>query len=322
VDLSSGTNRNWLEFTDYDTGEILDFSPIPAYSPKRVRVNFRPKETGEFNYNLQIENENDSSNTIETRVHALVRAVLREETLLVNTGNLLDFSDCCAGMWKKKEIILRNVSDSPLEVTFSCDDPQVIFSLRTEESADVKHNRKSHDHSCAAPDLERPHPERLQDISSLISKTPSNSELSMSRNSLSSRGSSRGSSPAPPSESHIFDIGPVSIVEQFERTSRAELSASPGLSDEIARIDEILMRPGKERHIEVCYKPLKDLITPDYRAGKLVKRNFRITIAYCQPRSKHSVEKKTVQCVARTCTSFIEISPPVLNFGDTDGMVA
>lgn len=86
VDISNISNKKWLEFSDYDTGDTLDFAPIPAYSPKRIRVTFKPKEIGEFNYDLQIENENDSGNTIETRVHALVRSVLTEETLIINSG--------------------------------------------------------------------------------------------------------------------------------------------------------------------------------------------------------------------------------------------
>jgi hypothetical protein len=220
---------------------------------------------------------------------------LREETLIINTGNHIDFSDCCAGVLKKKEMILRNFSDSPLEVAFTCDDPQVSFQLCDEYAGDHGKNRRG-----TPPELERPHPERLQDISTLIiANSHSNSDIS-ARGSVSSRGSSPGTQP----DIQIID-------DKLEIGYEKQLP----LKEEITRIDELLMRPGQERHIEVCYKPLKD---QDFRYARLCKRNFRITISYWQPRANHSIEKKNVQCVARICTSFIEVSPALLNFGDTD----
>lgn len=308
VDLSSGGNKNRLEFSDYESGESLDFAPIPAYSPKRVRVTFIPKEIGEFSYTLQIENENDSSNTIESMIRANVRSVLREETLIVNTGNVLDFTECCAGIWKRKDIVLRNVSDSPLEVSFSCDDPNVMFQLRT-GSLSLDHlKRKESQHLISPPGSEKIMPERLQDISSSMAR--SSSELSASMESLSSRGSSPG--PHQDSDSYLNPyFGEERNLVNGEITNTQE---------EITKIDEVLMRPGKDLRIEVCYKPEKEPLTSDHRGGRLVNKNFRITISYSQPRAKHSVERKSVQCIARTCTAFIEVSPSQINFGDTDGI--
>ncbi|KAI8903993.1 hypothetical protein EDD86DRAFT_213630 [Gorgonomyces haynaldii] len=298
-------SRKWLEFSDYDSGGPLDFAPIPAYSPKRIRITFKPKEPGDFVYDILIENENDASNTIETRLHASVRSFLREEMLIINTGNFLDFSDCYSGMWKKKEIVLRNVSDAPLEIKFSCDDPNVVFQLRTDDtqtqtSQRSKRTLRSTEHINlfqSDPDLS------LQDpsVQSHISRTVS--DLSLSYESLSSVDSSHQREIESQAESSQVDL-------YIDRTEHG--------NEEIARIDEILMRPGRERHVEVCYRPQREQATQDFRGGKLVKRMFKVSIQYCHPRSKHALEYYNVQCVARVCTTFIEVSPSTLNFGDTD----
>ena len=342
MDLSNEGNRNWLKFSDYDTGEQLGFTPIPAYSPKRIRVTFKPKDIGEFNYDLQIENQNDSSNTIQTHVHATVRAVLREETLVVSTGNTLDFGDCIAGMWKKKSIILRNVCDSPLEVSFTADNlSEVVFQLRLEEShipgTDLKrkwNSKQTSEYSGnngtfsleGAP--EKYLNDRLQEFS-LMSRTQSELSISRTRSSSSSIDSTPGnddidgtSDLVSPEHASNFDIGMHRAgsedMESFgylEPPLRENLAT---LGEEIARIEEVLIRPGSERVIDVCYKPGKDQITSDYRACKLTRRNFRLCLSHWTSGKQHEKEKNTIQCMARSCTSAIEISPKFLQFGDTD----
>jgi hypothetical protein len=56
---SSNTNNksedSWIKFTDYDTGEPLTSKPVTSYSPRRVRVTFKPKDVGDYIYDIQIE---------------------------------------------------------------------------------------------------------------------------------------------------------------------------------------------------------------------------------------------------------------------------
>lgn len=299
VDLVAVTPHT-LEFTDYDTGQPLDFLPIPPYSPKRIRVTFKPKETTDISYNLQIENENDSTNFIETRIHAHVRSVLREETLVINTGNLIDFSDCCAGTWKNREVILRNVSDAALEIQFTCEDADVIFRLRNDEM-----------------DTELLRPIPMGQLSS-SDQLESRASRVMSRTASEISGASFESQEFSVGNNLDFDSlsmdGQLDAPLQFDRSS-PELPAR----EELAKIEELLLKPGKERRIEVCYNPPKDPLTEDFRGGRLSNRSFRVMMAYCHPRSKHLVERKIVQCVARSCTSFIAVSTDHLHFGDTDG---
>jgi hypothetical protein len=78
--------------------------------------------------------------------------------------------------------------------------------------------------------------------------------------------------------------------------------------DEYTRIDELQLASGMERTIEVCYCPLIEPATDDYRAGRFTKRNFRLFFSFsrmCSIDKDHT----TVQYRAKVATSFIEMIP-------------
>jgi len=133
TDTLGNSHVNWLKFYNYDTGEELDCKPLSAFAHLRIRVQFRPQEIGEFSYDFQIENANDMNNTEETKITSVVRAVKREESLVVSSGNILDFGDCCAGVWTRQQLILRNVSDVPLDITFQGVDAEVKFKIKIDD---------------------------------------------------------------------------------------------------------------------------------------------------------------------------------------------
>ena len=344
VDLSNQKDqKNVLKFTDYDTGETLDFSPISAYSPKRIRVSFKPTEIGEFNYDLQIENQNDSRNTIQTRIHAIVRSVQREEKLIINTGNMLNFGDCVAGVWKKKFISLRNVSDTPIEVSFTSDNPtEIVFQLRSDDQmvpiGEPPGRRKrtasgrTADHSQKNLLMDEQKNNHLEEhIQHNLPRTHSEISITRSRSSSSSVDSDQLILQEEAID-NVHDIVSITdqridfIIASNSRTDERDLYGSMDSQlrdnalhrDEIARIEELVIRPGSEKVIDVCYLPGKDAITPDYRACRLTRRNFRLLLSHFIPGKQHEKEKNTIQCVARSCTSAIEVSPPILQFGDTD----
>ncbi|KAJ3358833.1 hypothetical protein GGF32_009929 [Allomyces javanicus] len=123
-----------LSFCDYNTGEPIDPSkPIPAYSYCRVRVTYKPPQTGDFSYELQLENANDANNVEVVRVHCVVRSAEREESLVLLSGSQLDFGDICAGTWNTAKIVVKNVSESPVDVRFATegDAPgMVVFNVQ------------------------------------------------------------------------------------------------------------------------------------------------------------------------------------------------
>ncbi|KAI9206366.1 uncharacterized protein BJ171DRAFT_29085 [Polychytrium aggregatum] len=327
-DFSSRGDSSWLVFSDHDTGDPLDDKPIPAFSHRRIRVTFRPREVGEFNYDLQIENLNDSDNVMQAHIHAVVRNVHREESLVVSSGNSLDFGECLAGQWCKQKLVLRNVSESPLDIAFAVDSPSVVFQLKSDYPV--------HEPPRGAQGLsersERILLERLRDLSFA---STSNSEFSAPPSSTSSRASSPtlfswkdadllyGSSSMylydlmNSSSSSSFRFGEGEGGVFFSPSGRPPTEGVGVNGEEFTRIEEMQLKPGTERTVEVCFKPEMGMATVDFRAGRLAKRNFRITLTY--GRDGHlGREKKLIQCKARTCTSFIEVFPKELNFGDTD----
>ncbi|KAF0517022.1 peroxisomal membrane protein mpv17 [Gigaspora margarita] len=359
VDLSS-KREDWLKFLDYDTGELLDTKPIPSYSHRRIRITFRPTEIGEFNYDLQLENANDPTNVLQSRIHAVVRSVLREESLVISSGNVLDFGDCCAGVWSKQQLVLKNVGGKPLEVHFVSENADVSFHLITNEM--IKYDNMN----------TRAHIEDLEDMaplhqkfneSNVSSSTPMvNNVNSSSISEISVPGSevsSRSMSPIAPAHESDGLISPenISVVSEpsSETASRSasrhrtnitedsdlESSLSENTSgrsflisdsfrksigdiDGFAQIEEVYLKPGKERTVQVSYRPEKDSSATDLNAILLTRKTFRITVQYA-PINASSIGlgtggqgRKIIQCKARSCTSFIEVSPKEVNFGDTD----
>jgi hypothetical protein len=72
VDLSNLDKVDWIQFIDMESGELLEKGPIEGYGTRHIRIIFTPKEVGEFNYDLQLENVNDPRNVIQTKIHATV----------------------------------------------------------------------------------------------------------------------------------------------------------------------------------------------------------------------------------------------------------
>lgn len=81
-------------------------------------------------------------------------------------------------------------------------------------------------------------------------------------------------------------------------------------------VEEIALRPGTERVIEVLYKQKLDAKTHDFWGGHLIKRAFKISVHYSVAGTS-TTRKKTIHCKALTCTSFIQLDPDSINFGDT-----
>lgn len=113
---------DWLQFVDACTFMTLgSLKPIAPFSVYTFRVIFTPKEVGKFDYDLQIENINDVQNIIQTKIHAATQRFMHRETLVVSSGNILDFGDCIAGIWSVQQVVLNNVSESSIEVHFNAE---------------------------------------------------------------------------------------------------------------------------------------------------------------------------------------------------------
>ena len=284
IDLSNQKNSSQLVFCDYDTGEVLDQNHVPAYSPLRIRIIFKPTEVGEFDYNLQIENASDSSNTIKTHIHAMVRSIVKEESLVVSSGSTLDFGDCCSGIVSRQKLVLKNISDSHLDVKFASDEQSIVFQLKTDE---LLSNSMSSLDSKAIYLLDK-----MTDMSSIDSLTTDLESMMSSRASTPVSNSRRGSEILSSRGSfNTFDVlGKGTLADE------ATDAFNEGYENELTKIEEINIKPGAERTVEVLYRPMKESSSFDYLSGKLVSKSFRITLAYSSSGSPLK-EKKICQLV-------------------------
>lgn len=108
--------------------------------------------------------------------------------------------------------------------------------------------------------------------------------------------------------------GPKAVAVDSEQSLA---SSTTRKQQQFVEIDEIVLRAGAERAIQVRYKPYlrEDLNEAD--RGKLNKHNFRVLVDYC-PVGEYSYKRKIVQCKSRVCCSLIAVLPQRLNFGETD----
>ncbi|GAA5813643.1 hypothetical protein MFLAVUS_007127 [Mucor flavus] len=129
----------WLQFVDPSTFITLNHNqpdPIAPFSHYTFRVIFTPTEVGKFNYDLQIENRNDVQNIIHTKIHATMRAFMHTDTLVLTTGNSLDFGDCISGAWNNQQIVLNNISESPIDIQFIADGAELSFDVILKQEDD------------------------------------------------------------------------------------------------------------------------------------------------------------------------------------------
>ncbi|OUM65110.1 hypothetical protein PIROE2DRAFT_7914 [Piromyces sp. E2] len=382
TDTLGSSHVNWLTFYNYDTGEELDCKPLSAFAHLRIRVQFRPQEIGEFSYDFQIENANDMSNVEETKITSVVRAVKREESLVVSSGNILDFGDCCAGVWTKQQIILRNVSDVPLDINFQGVDAEVKFKIKIDDmNSENKENNlikayplpSREDSFLSSSRSALSELNKFSNLSNDIPNSPMSStmvspttttfidnssttsfnvtglglygnqsvnEYSVQTSEVNSRVSSPNMDSNPNSfsnttslirsekrsQSDVLDYIKWTEKINEERRTAMNLMYDKGLytefdegekSNDYMQTEDIILKPRNEKTVLVYYRPEQKELTANYNAGRLTKQTFKIIIHYSSSKMQQK-EKKKITCRARSCTSFIEVQPKVVNFGDTN----
>ncbi|KAF9912253.1 hypothetical protein EC991_000144 [Linnemannia zychae] len=452
VDVSSASRENWLRFVDYEdsyggTGaedaaehieeqgqhsKVVQAKPIPSYGYRRIRAIFRPKENGDFLFDLLLENLNDASNIEEATIHAAVRAVSRgEDTLTISTGNTMDFGDCCAGVWTRLPLTFTNTGLTPTEIHLKVEGAEVVFDIQTEAGTEVsdtsvdpskegnflldpdiqsswyESSRRSEssantdhpDHSSSTGQIGR---SRLRDwmeegpqspnAPGFVSSSPSVADSAGTKGDRGGREQgllveSGPSSPVlsdgffpdashtinptvasylagqdlarPPIDGNEDDgeseadttsvqdsLTAANLISHKKRPSLRSISFSGAQREKeliqaqihapkspvrgnqsTTRIEELFVKPGKERTVVVSYRPTRDASIEDFQAGKLLRKSFRIIVAYAPwggltstvPFSENAQrDRKIIQCKARACTSFVTFEPKALDFGDTD----
>lgn len=110
-----------------------------------------------------------------------------------------------------------------------------------------------------------------------------------------------------------FSTSPqLSLVEP--NASVAEPSSEKGMPNQI---EELTMRPGTEYRIFVLYRPSIDGTNPPSIAGELRESTFKIHLDSTTNSRSNVTSRKTLKCVAMSCTSLIQItSGNLVDFGE------
>ncbi|KAI8076939.1 hypothetical protein BDF21DRAFT_453118 [Thamnidium elegans] len=310
----------WLQFVDASTFMILNHNqpePIAPFSHYTFRVIFTPKEVGKFNYDLQIENKNDVQNIIQTKIHATMRAFMHWDTLVVTSGNSLDFGDCISGAWNNQQIVLNNISESPIDIEFIADGAELGFDIMVKQDDHFSTNRR---------------------FSNNFSIKPWSNSSKSSITATGHLSSSSDTSPLSPTASHetlgsieeysstkSIDVDNIDMLTAFNTVYINDVSSVTSSIKQVefttehcnTKIEDMVLKPGVERVIQVSYRP--PLEAPSsICAGQFIRRHFNIMLQYRPNKSAKPKELKLIQCKAQTCTSFVKVTPQVIDFGDTN----
>ncbi|CAM9487045.1 unnamed protein product, partial [Ectocarpus fasciculatus] len=124
-----------LSCSDYDTGAPLPTSSagrtIGAYAHLRVRVAFRPREVGERDYRIFVENLNNVADTLAVDILTSVVSEDHREGLRIETdrdgllegGSVLQFDKCYTGMPVWRKLRVKNTTVHSMDISLGSDRP-------------------------------------------------------------------------------------------------------------------------------------------------------------------------------------------------------
>ncbi|PWN20787.1 hypothetical protein BCV69DRAFT_283005 [Microstroma glucosiphilum] len=92
---------------------------LPRTSAK-LQLHLRPEQAGQDMEELIVfTNLHNTSNSIRLLIRANVLSAGRDTSLVVDSGETLDFGDCCGGQWARQLLVLRNTTNHSLDVALS-----------------------------------------------------------------------------------------------------------------------------------------------------------------------------------------------------------
>lgn len=121
-----------VSITQGDSSEVIKLvlacSDEVPYQPNvliprtiaKLKLHLRPEQAGQDMEELIVfSNLHNTSNSIRLLVRANVLSAGRDTSLVVDSGETLDFGDCCGGQWARQLLILRNTANHSLDVALS-----------------------------------------------------------------------------------------------------------------------------------------------------------------------------------------------------------
>lgn len=127
--------------------------------------------------------------------------------------------------------------------------------------------------------------------------------------------------PYPAASSHAGSSS-ASGRNQHRNTAGAAISGLRNVEHaQTNQLEELMLRPGGEYRVFVSYRPERVAWDAEFTGGRLVEKTFRVSLDYSRAklanmRSRGGRERRTVVCHSRTCTSFISITPKMIDLGE------
>ncbi|KAJ5066295.1 hypothetical protein M0811_03628 [Anaeramoeba ignava] len=269
-----------VEFSDFESGSIIEEGEIPGYSTKIIMLKYKPAQKGELEFEILVENLNDDRHSKILRVRTSTgKSGPTQRLILVNPR--INFAACYTNTKNQKEINIQNISQEHIVIKLSSDlGKEVTFGIKEEEDPYTKNQDNGFG--------------KNNQMGQSISTSTSHEDLERISNS---------------------DERSLSFFKNKKENSE---HGNHEDDRENNLIEEISLMPGKGRTIVVWYKPKDDETQILEKRVELKSRKFNIfaKVHTYTNKEERLLGKSTIFCKAKICTSMIILPTSVVNFGD------
>lgn len=366
--------KEFIKFIDMESSQFIDNTTLitPPNSSKSVIIQLQSSKSLQFFSEFKLVNVTNPKDFIDFTVRGSVGVSDILDNMLTTNVTTLDFGNCYSGVWTSKTFTLKNWCDELMEVTLKSDLPGVKFQYLTEDLTQPNRVTPS---ELPTPVARSNNPSEPASATGSMSGSPTKAkfneiQLEVDSNVSSVEGfeSSASSIKQPqsaytPALSRLKDSldtspNPNPLLE----SSRGAVSPTPTMTTNATStsmnqmeptnveteqhgsfIEEIIIKPGRKKVIKVVYCPEAESSDLEDPVGKLIRKNFQISISYSpsifEPttnsllntlQNNRSSEKlssenlpeenrfKIIQCKSKVCTSIVNILTKVIQFGEID----
>ncbi|KAI8596919.1 hypothetical protein EDD21DRAFT_311538, partial [Dissophora ornata] len=320
------------------TGSTMDFGDCCAGTWTRLPITFSNTGLTPTEIHLKVEGA-EVVFDIQTEAGAELPETAPD---LTKEGKFLLDPDIQPSCRSRLRDWMDDGTNSPHASGFASSSPSVADSSGTKGDRGPREHGLVIDSGPSSPTSEGFFPENIMQINSNVEKYLAGQELARP-----SREGTEDDLESEPDNTSVQDSANASgLINHKKRLSLRSISFSGAQRDRelqqaqlhgpqspvrgnqsTTRIEELFLRPGKERTVIMSYRPARDSSMENFQAGKLLRKSFRIIVSYAPwmgggssvPFSENpQKDRKIIQCKARTCTSFVTVEPKTLDFGDTD----
>ena len=285
----------WFSLRDLDSENVFGVDqssqpvPLPALFSRHLRLELRVKEPIEkFDFDFIISNAHGSGNVVTCRAVGSGQG----ETDVLKMVSTVDFGQICDGVWAKKLVTVKNAGEKAMDMKLSATaGHEVVFRLADvagEDPDEVPARRRS-----PSPTF------GLRSERSVHTSESSRRDMSLPPTRPLSRVTSTSSYRWHTDATESDDDEPESFPEPLASlVNRSEVAAEKPSN----QIEDLVMRPGVEYRIFIFYRPA-------HAPGPQHETGFEVFLDF-------GSRRRAIACTAQSCTSFIEISNQMVDYGE------